>query len=79
MQINMTMKRHIDGFFFCDLLDIMLIKEERVLLTYRFFYLLTVEHPSASGDSFLTHVSSIAANLCQRSVQVDQIITPLVV
>lgn len=57
----------------------MVMKQGRVLLTYRFFYVLAVEHPSASGDGFLTHISFIAATLCQRSVQVDEIITPLVV
>lgn len=48
---------------------------------YRIFYLLPVERPSVSagGGGVLTHVSSFAANLCQRSLQVDEIIIPLVV
>lgn len=53
--------------------------EGTVFLMYRIFCLLTVKHPSASGGGFLIHVSSFAANLCQRSVQVDEIIIPLVV
>lgn len=55
------------------------VLEGTAFLIYRIFYLLAVEHPSASGGGFLTHAPSFAANLCQRSVQVDEIMIPLVV
>lgn len=74
IKINMAIREHLDVFILQFQLHFFFVF---TFLMYRIFYLLPVKHPSVSGGGFLTHASSFAANLCQRSVQVDEIIMPL--